>query len=82
LSQTQQGIQSRARFGFLGQLAAPGRIEHPARHGDEQSVRQLDDFDFILSASQDTQDFHLRPKIRMVTVFNLKTQFMSIMGIL
>jgi hypothetical protein len=82
LSQTQQGIQSHTRFGFLGQLAAPDRIEHPARHCDVESLWQLDDLNFLLRAPQGAYDFHLRPKKRMVTVFNFKTQFMSIMGIL
>jgi hypothetical protein len=45
--QTQQSANADAGFDLLRQLAARHRIEHPARHGELKSLRQVHDIDFV-----------------------------------
>jgi hypothetical protein len=71
VGQTQQSANADARFGLLRQLAARHWIEHPARHGDLKSLRQLHDVDFVKTSSQCANDFHFRPEKRMVPILNL-----------
>jgi hypothetical protein len=71
IGQAQQSANGHAWLGFLRQLTASHRIQHPAGHSDLEAFRQLHDVDFIEKSSQRANDFYFRPKEGMVTVLDL-----------
>ena len=80
VGQLEQRAHSHSWLGFLRQLGAVDRVEHPARQGDLFAVIKSDDIDLSDEAALGSNHSAFRAVARVVAVFDsARRQLMSSM---